>query len=127
MKTTTKRGGGRHHPAGPIAAELEADWRASFKASPYRSIATTDGGTIWSSPTITSTSTSTTITGSGWLGGTFTSATSWFPVKPTKPVRLTKAQKAMVMDAIAEQLVHPPEPHYKFIPWSHEITPYDEL
>ena len=123
MKTTTKRGGGSIIPKA-IAAALEADWRSGLKASPYRSIATTDGGTIWS----TSTTSSTTAVGSGWLSGSFTSTTPWFGVKPTKPARLTKAQKAMVMDAIAEQLVDPPKPGYKFIPFTHgTITPYDEI
>jgi len=129
MKTTIS-GGGSVIPK-VIAADLEADWRSLLlKESPYRSIATTDGGTMW---TGTTTSSSTTFSGAavgpGWSSGTYTATTGWtyVPVVEEKPARLTKAQKAMVMDAIAEQLVSPPK-GYRFIPFTHgTITPYDEL
>jgi len=103
-----------------IAAEMETDWRASLRSTPYKSIATIDGGTIWPSPSSTSTSLTldkgmwsiSEAVGSSILAPSWSATTTSIPwstpfIKP-KPSRLTKAQKAMVMDAIAEQLVNPP-------------------
>ena len=84
MKTKTKS----------ITATVESDWfRSALKKGVYGlasgSIATTDGGTLW--PTTTS-----------WTS-------SRYPY--SAEIDLTDEQLAMVTDAIAEQLVHPPALH----------------
>lgn len=118
MKTTTSDGGSVIPKT--IVATMEADWRSSLKASPYRSIATTDGGTMWSAPSITSTSTTT--TGAEVFGDTrsktYTASSAWmtFEPMPAKRVRLTKAQRAMVTEAILEQIVNPPPLGWTYVP-----------
>jgi hypothetical protein len=136
---TTSSGGGSIIPTA-IIAEMEADWRAGLRSTPYKPIATTDGGTMWSTSTSTSTATSKTMhtlgsiyatTGTGTGSSIFPSGTKSWSFTPistpaSKPARLNKQQREMVMDAIAEQLVHPPRGH-TWIPFAGHTSTYGSL
>lgn len=97
-----------------IKATLEVDVRKGlfdlFKGTAATESGTvTFGGSPWTGTAVSSTSTTTLGSTIGWSYGTGTA------LYPAHPKRLSAAQRAMVIDAIAEQLVNPsPDASYHY-------------